>query len=162
MIELLRVDQRLLHGQVAVTWVNSLAVDAILVANDEVVTNEMSVMALKLAKPANVNLAIRNIADGIKLINDPRTRDLKILVVVQTIEDAYRIALETDQVKHVNIGGVRKSENSKLIQPATFINAQQAEVISSILTLPHVDEVEFRMVPSETRKSGKSVVEIFK
>lgn len=42
MVELCRVDDRMLHGQVAVTWVNQVAPDAILIANDEAATNEMS------------------------------------------------------------------------------------------------------------------------
>ena len=45
MVELCRVDDRMLHGQVAVTWVNQVAPDAILIANDEAATNEMSKLA---------------------------------------------------------------------------------------------------------------------
>ena len=59
MVELCRVDDRMLHGQVAVTWVNQVAPDAILIANDEAATNEMSKLAFKMAKPAGVKLAIR-------------------------------------------------------------------------------------------------------
>ena len=50
MVELCRVDDRMLHGQVAVTWVNQVAPDAILIANDEAATNEMSKLAFKMAK----------------------------------------------------------------------------------------------------------------
>ena len=57
MVELCRVDDRMLHGQVAVTWVNQVAPDAILIANDEAATNEMSKLAFKMAKPAGVKLA---------------------------------------------------------------------------------------------------------
>lgn len=162
MIELLRVDQRLLHGQVAVTWVNSLRVEAILVANDDVVNNEMSIMALKLVKPTGVNLAIRSIEEGIALLNDPRTEKLKILVVVQTIDDALRIAKEVPSLSRVNIGGVRKTENSKMIQPATYVNEKQADLIEQLLNIDHIEEVEFRMVPTESKKSGQSVVNSFK
>lgn len=162
MIELLRVDQRLLHGQVAVTWVNSLRVEAILVANDDVVNNEMSIMALKLVKPTGVNLAIRSIEEGIALLNDPRTEKLKILVVVQTIDDALRIAKEVPSLTRVNIGGVRKTENSKMIQPATYVNEKQADLIEQLLNIDHIEEVEFRMVPTESKKSGQSVVNSFK
>ena len=54
MVELCRIDDRLLHGQVAVTWVGAVAPEAILIANDEAATNEMSKLALKMAKPAGV------------------------------------------------------------------------------------------------------------
>ena len=58
MIKLLRVDHRLVHGQVAFSWTNALGADAILVANDDVPNDEIWKTALKLAKPANVKLVI--------------------------------------------------------------------------------------------------------
>ena len=41
MIKLLRVDHRLLHGQVVFSWVSALDPDCILVANDDVVKDEL-------------------------------------------------------------------------------------------------------------------------
>ena len=35
MIKITRVDERLVHGQVAFAWTNSLGADCILVVNDE-------------------------------------------------------------------------------------------------------------------------------
>ena len=49
MIKLLRVDYRLVHGQVAISWSRHIGADCILVANDEVVENE-----IRKAAPVNV------------------------------------------------------------------------------------------------------------
>ena len=84
----LRVDERMLHGQVAVTWMGQLSPDSILIANDEVVNNEMSKMALKMVKPEGVKMAIRSIDDGAEVLNDKRAKNLKIFVIVRTIQDA--------------------------------------------------------------------------
>lgn len=108
MVKLMRVDARLLHGQVAVTWVSKVAASSILIADDEVMTNEMSKMALKMAKPSGVNLAIRSIDGAAELLNDPRSRDNSIFVIVRTIADALRLVEKTDQIKQINIGGVKK------------------------------------------------------
>ena len=43
MIKLLRVDHRLLHGQVAFSWTQGLGADCILIANDDVPKNEMCI-----------------------------------------------------------------------------------------------------------------------
>ena len=77
MVELCRIDDRLLHGQVAVTWVGAVAPEAILIANDEAATNEMSKLALKMAKPAGVKLAIKTIDDAIALLTIQMQRKLK-------------------------------------------------------------------------------------
>lgn len=61
MIKLLRVDHRLLHGQVAFSWTQSLGTDCILVANDDVPENDIRKTTIKLAKPQGVKLVIKKI-----------------------------------------------------------------------------------------------------
>ena len=54
MIKLLRVDHRLLHGQVAMTWTQELDTNCILIACDAVVKDDVRKTTLKLARPAGV------------------------------------------------------------------------------------------------------------
>ncbi len=49
MISLVRIDDRLIHGQVAVVWTKHLGVNRILVANDQIVNNEVQKMSLRMA-----------------------------------------------------------------------------------------------------------------
>ena len=51
MIKLLRVDDRLIHGQVAVSWTSYLGADTIVVANDKAITDKLMQMAFNMAKP---------------------------------------------------------------------------------------------------------------
>ena len=53
MIKLTRIDDRLLHGQVAFTWTPALSADCIVIANDKVAKDEFLKMTLNLAKPAS-------------------------------------------------------------------------------------------------------------
>ncbi len=101
MVNLMRVDERLLHGQVAVTWISNVNATSILIANDEVMENEMAKMALKMAKPSGMKLAIRSIEEGAALLNDPRSQNIPIFVIVKTIQDAVRLCQKTDAVKKV-------------------------------------------------------------
>ena len=77
MIKLLRVDDRLIHGQVATTWTKTLQADSIIVANDEVIHNELQIIALKLAVPAGMKVAIRSVEDAIGLLQNPKAETLK-------------------------------------------------------------------------------------
>lgn len=69
MIKLLRVDHRLLHGQVAMAWTQSLDSDCILIANDAVVNDNIRKTTMKLAKPNGVKLVMKNIEDSIAALN---------------------------------------------------------------------------------------------
>lgn len=63
MIKLLRIDHRLIHGQVAFSWTQELGADCILLANDDCVTNQIRRTAISLAKPTNVKLVVKGIED---------------------------------------------------------------------------------------------------
>ncbi|MDF2790805.1 MAG: mannose/fructose/sorbose transporter subunit, partial [Neobacillus sp.] len=81
MIKLLRVDHRLLHGQVAFTWTNTLGADCILIANDDVPVNELRKTTIKLAKPQGIRLVIKNIADSIEALKSGVTDKYKLFIV---------------------------------------------------------------------------------
>ena len=53
-----RIDERLIHGQVAMVWTNTVGASRIIVANDEAVKDDMIIAALKISKPAGVKLSI--------------------------------------------------------------------------------------------------------
>ncbi|MDR2629510.1 MAG: PTS sugar transporter subunit IIB [Spirochaetaceae bacterium] len=156
MVKLLRVDERLLHGQVALNWVSNVGASSILIANDDVMQNEMSKMALKVAKPSGVNLAIRDIKGAADLLNDPRSADITVFVIVRTLKDALSLARQTDAIKFVNIGGIKKKEGSRLIAPAVFVNNDDMEILKQLSTI--VDKIEFRMLPSDSSKSWDSIL----
>ena len=55
MIKMLRIDERLIHGQVAVVWSKALSITHIIVANDDVVNNELQITSMKMAVPDNMD-----------------------------------------------------------------------------------------------------------
>ena len=75
MIELVRIDHRLLHGQVAFSWTKTIGADCILVADDDATTNSLKMTTLRLAKPQGVKLVIKTVDDSIKAptTTPPRT-----------------------------------------------------------------------------------------
>ncbi|HAQ1244562.1 TPA: PTS sugar transporter subunit IIB, partial [Enterococcus faecium] len=52
MIKAVRIDERLIHGQVAMTWTKSLNLTGLVVASDEAATNDIQKMTLKMAAPS--------------------------------------------------------------------------------------------------------------
>lgn len=115
MIKLLRVDHRLLHGQVAFSWTAALGTDCILIANDEIISDELKMTAIKIAKPSGVKLVIKNIEDSIKALNSGVTDKYKLFIVVNSIKDAYRIAKDVDAITSVNLGGIKSTPEAKQI-----------------------------------------------
>ncbi|MBQ5310232.1 PTS sugar transporter subunit IIB, partial [Klebsiella pneumoniae] len=110
MITLLRVDHRLLHGQVAFSWTQYVGADCILIANDSVPGDELRKTTIKLAKPPSVKLVIKNINDSIEAIKSGVTDKYNLFIVVESVNDAWRIASAIDEIKSINLGGIKAKE----------------------------------------------------
>ena len=103
MIALMRIDNRLIHGQVALLWTKHLQSNRIIVANDTIVKNEVKVAALKMACPATAKCSVLSVEDSIKVLNDPRAERLRTFIVVNNPTDARRIVEAVPSVPLVNI-----------------------------------------------------------
>ena len=156
MIKGLRVDHRLLHGQVAFSWTSYLEADCILIANDGVIQDELKKMAIKMAKPQGVKLVIKSIDDSIKALNSNVTDKYKLFVVVESVKDAYRLMTETKQFKSVVLGGTKAKENTKNISKAVNLTDEEIDLVKELISKQY--EVEIRMVPTEKRIMAKDVI----
>ena len=79
MIKAVHLDDRLIHGQVAISWTRTLGVDVLLVINDEIVLDKQRRNALKLGVPAGVKFGFRSVKDGIDFLNGPESQKYKIM-----------------------------------------------------------------------------------
>ena len=108
MVKLLRVDDRLIHGQVAFAWTSFVGADAILIPSDSVAMNSFRMMALKIAAPPNVALEIKSVADGAAYLADPGSQGKNVFVVCENISDAHRLCGLWDGIRRVCVGGARQ------------------------------------------------------
>lgn len=158
MVELLRIDDRLLHGQVAFSWVNRYAPDAILIANDEVMHNEIQKMAIKMAKPAGMKMAIKTLQDGIDLINNEHVKQMKLFVVVKTSRDALTLIQGVkEHIRLLNIGGIsNRKKGGKNVAKGIYLSEEDIKNIKKIQKL--IDEVDIRVVPTDPKKDIQHVL----
>jgi fructoselysine and glucoselysine-specific PTS system IIB component len=124
MIKLLRVDHRLLHGQVAVSWFNSLDVNTILIANDAVAQDDFRKSAIRLDK-------------------------YKMLIVVESVEDADRLIRGSkEKITALNVGGTKPREGTINYSKAVNLTSEEAEKLAA---LEHDGvNVYLQQVPNET------------
>lgn len=149
MIKLTRIDDRLLHGQVAFTWTPAVSADCLIVANDKASKDEFLKMTLNLAKPASAKLLIKSIADTVTFLKDPRSQPLKILIIVNSVKDAAALADEVNEIQSVNFGGLRAREGAKAISKAIAVTDEDISVIKEMLAKGL--ELEVRQVPTDKK-----------
>jgi fructoselysine and glucoselysine-specific PTS system IIB component len=156
MIKLTRIDDRLVHGQVAFTWTPALSADCLIVANDKVAKDEFLKMTLNLAKPATAKLLIKSLADTVTFLNDARSKGLKILLIINSVKDAHTLANEVSEIQSVNFGGIRAKEGSKSISKAVAVSDDDITLIKEMLTKGI--ELEVRQVPTDKKVMIESLI----
>ena len=104
MIKLFRIDERLIHGQIAIKWSKHTGVDRIIVANDAASTNSIIQKSLMMASPSGIKVAIKNIDDSIALLKDPRCANLKMLLLVNCPADALKMLNSLPEITYMNVG----------------------------------------------------------
>lgn len=149
MILLLRVDHRMLHGQVAFSWTNSIEADCILIANDSVAGDELRKTTMKLAKPQGAKLVIKNIKDSIEALNTGVTDKYRLLIVVESVEDAYKIVKEVKSIKSINLGGVKTKEGSRNISKAVNLLQEEEDKLRELIS--EGIEIEIRQLPTDSK-----------
>lgn len=156
MIKLLRVDHRLLHGQVAFSWTQNLGADCILIANDDVPVNELRKTTIKLAKPQGVKLVIKNIADSIKALQSGVTDKYKLFIVVESVADAEKLASAYPDIRQVNLGGIKAKEGARNISKAVNLLPEEEQLVKKMVA--QGVEVEIRQVPNDKKLLAQDVL----
>ena len=149
MLKLLRVDHRMLHGQVAFSWTNNSDADCILIANDGVAGDELRKTTMKLAKPQGVKLVIKNITDSITALNSGVTDKYKLFIVVESVEDAYKLTKNVSFIKSINLGGVKSKEGTRNISKAVNLLPEEEEMLKELDKAGI--EIEIRQLPTDTK-----------
>lgn len=156
MIKLTRIDDRLLHGQVAFTWTPALSADCLIIANDKVAQDEFLKMTLNLAKPAGTKLLIKSLKDTATFLNDDNNKKLNILLIINSVTDAYTLAVDVPEIRSINFGGLRSKEGSRLISKAVAITDDDIPVIKELVNKGI--ELEIRQVPTDSKQLVESLI----
>ena len=156
MIKLVRIDDRLVHGQVSFTWVPSLGTDCLVVANDKIAKDDFQKMTLGLAKPAGSKLLIKSMADAVTFLNDEKNKSLKILVLINTVKDAFELAKNVQEIRSINFGGIRAKEGAKLISKAVAVTDEDVIIIKELIQ--RGIELEIRQVPTDQKQKVESSI----
>lgn len=138
MIVTFRIDERLIHGQIIATWLNSLGITHLVVANDEASNNQTQQNMLKFAIPKNVKCLIKSLDDTIRILKDPRCQTFRIMLIVGKPEDAVVMLSNIPEITEVNIanyGSITKpdTKDKLVLSPMVSLDKQDIENVNKIV-----------------------------
>ena len=145
-IVLTRIDNRLVHGQVATQWCGSIGANLILVANDEAAGNILRQGLMDMAAPSYTTMrywTIEKTCIDIQKISEKK----KIFIVCENPQDVLRLVEGGVPIKKVNIGNMHMAEGKR--QVAGSVAIDDADVAAFTKLRDFGVEFEIRRIPSE-------------
>jgi PTS system mannose-specific IIB component len=140
MVIQVRVDDRLIHGQVALVWSKELNTSGIIVANDEAAKNDTVKMTLQMATPAGIKLLVKSVDDAARLFNDPRGTNMRLFALTRNIHDALVLEQKAGaNIQTINVANCGRFDTSpNRYAPAgdtMFLNEQEVKDAMELVKL---------------------------
>ncbi len=148
MIVLVRVDNRLLHGQILEAWVPRLRVQKVVIADDVAAANPLALAAMTLCVPPELPIEVKPVGavDWVALAGD-RSRTLVLVREVADLSKALAAGLTAQLAPTVNVGNVHFAPGRHPVTASVFLGAPEVQTLRSLEGKGF--SVEARAIPAE-------------
>lgn len=139
-----RIDDRLLHGQVVVSWIPYLRAKEVVIADDEYANDEFMSELIKSSGPEGVIVHVKTIDETAAYLSDDNQN--KILVLLRSIEGIKKLIKKT-KISSINIGGVGAAQGRKRYYNSIHLSDDELNILNDIAN----DNiyVEIRILPKD-------------
>lgn len=156
MLVLVRVDCRLIHGQIIEAWVPFTRADTLLVANDDVANDTLQRSIMEMAVPPRLKVVALSVADAVQQIMAGKFAGQRVILLFASCEDAanaWRLGLRSDRL---NLG------NLVCAPDKTQVTCSLAFNTSDLACLQEIQDqgawIEARSVPRDHSKNLQDIV----
>ncbi|MDJ0761519.1 MAG: PTS sugar transporter subunit IIB [Myxococcota bacterium] len=145
-----RIDNRLLHGQVVQFWLGYLDIAHLIVANDDVAKNNAMSTIYRLALPETVTLTVipvQELADTLDA-----SKPLSTMVLLRDVIDTSEILNCRIPIPRITIGNIHDAPGRKRITDSVYLSAEEMTSLSALRD--HNIRVEIQTFPGEILRLG--------
>lgn len=148
-IGLARIDDRLIHGQVATRWTKETNVSRIIVVSDEVAADHVRSTLLKQVAPPGVTAHVVDVEKMIRVYNNPAYGRDRVMLLFTNPTDVVRLVENGVNITTVNIGGMAFRQGKTQITNAVSVDEKDIEAFKKLDA--RGIELEVRKVSSDSR-----------
>jgi PTS system mannose-specific IIB component len=148
----MRIDNRLIHGQVTSSWVNTVGADRLIVTNDQVAKDPIQKMLLPQAA-RGVPTSVLSVDDTLKYATGSEGQREKIFIIAKLPSDALRLMEGGLKPQAVNVGNQAPSPATKfkMVTNSIAVTAEEADVYRKIAGL-NGGKLATQMVPQDRQQ----------
>ncbi|PZL97859.1 PTS mannose transporter subunit IIAB [Pantoea graminicola] len=148
-IGLVRIDDRLIHGQVATRWTKETNVQRIIVVSDEVANDQVRKTLLTQVAPPGVTAHVVDVDKMVRVWNNPKYGQDRVMLLFTNPTDVVRVVEQGVEIKSVNIGGMAFRQGKTQVNNAVSVDEKDIAAFRK-LNERHI-ELEVRKVSSDQK-----------
>ncbi|MBS5065438.1 MAG: PTS sugar transporter subunit IIB, partial [Hungatella hathewayi] len=134
MLSLVRIDDRLIHGQVATQWVANVSANTIVIIDDETANDEFTTMVCKGMAPLHVEVFVCTTAEaGEKLRELDEDSSRRTIVLVKTPGVLLQLMENGVNMKKIIVGGIGKRADRKIFYKSIHVSDREIEDLNKII-----------------------------
>lgn len=146
-IKLIRVDDRLIHGQVCTTWVKFCSIERIDIIDNAVADDLIQQTILKLTAPPNVEIHIYKVDDYISIYR--QGIDKRTMLIFTNPGDIYKLFNMGMDVMYINIGGMKYQAGKRQVTNSVSLGIEDIQVLREMVKTGI--KIEIQMVPTDKK-----------
>lgn len=156
-IVLVRVDDRLVHGQIVEAWAPFCRATSIVVVSDEANKNRIQKIAIESCSSNVLAIKVEGMEEllGDKEPNRPSSQNIfcgnknpdRVIVIFATLKDLMQAYNKGLRFSHLNIGNIHHSGNGRKLTPSVYLDKDDEDILQKFLRLGV--EIDIRAVPSD-------------
>lgn len=153
---LVRVDSRLLHGQVATAWTKSTLPNRIIVVSDAVSKDDLRKKLIEQAAPPGVKANVIPVDKMIEIAKDPRFGNTKALLLFENPQDVLRAVEGGVDIEEVNVGSMAHSVGKVVV--SKVLSMGQADVDAFENLKAKGVKFDVRKVPNDSSANMEDIL----
>ena len=159
-IALVRVDNRLVHGQILEAWVPFIKAKCIIVVDNNAASDFFCETVIRMAVPSDIEVNICSVEDFVGNFCYAQGNGKKTIILFSNIADALKAYQEGFHFEKLNIGNIHHEEYKVCCAPSVFLCEPEIQDIMNLLEDKGVT-IELRRVPREKAVNIKDALKEF-
>lgn len=159
-IALVRVDNRLVHGQILEAWVPFIQAKCLMVVDDNSASDFFCETVIRMAVPSDIEVNICSVDDFAANYAYGKGKGKKAIVLFSCIAEALRAYEKGFHFEKLNIGNIHHEDYKVCCAPSVFLCEPEIQDIIRLLEEKGV-AVELKRVPREKAVNIREVLKEF-
>jgi PTS system mannose-specific IIB component len=145
-IRWIRVDDRLIHGQVVVAWRQQLGYEAIWVVDDVTAGDAFLRDVLCLAAPADVQVTVYTVQQAIEALQHPASK--AVLLLTKTPASVLQLVDAGVPIAQINVGNIAAAPGRRRVFKSISLGPEHVAALDALAE--RGVEITFQLVPNDT------------